>query len=289
MIGAPGRNRTYDRQIRRLLLYPLSYGGRATWVLSRQHIGPPRRSRSRFPPRTLSRVTRWVLAHGLRTTYETWGDPEAPPLLLLHGLCSSAEVWDSVAPALAANHHVLAPNARGHVDSGWPGQYGFDQFRDDVVGFLDALAIDGCDVVGHSMGALTAYLLAATRGDRVRRLVLEDMPPPDGSTPLRDAPRGPAPGQPYDWRAVVEIAAWRTADHPDWWAMAPTIGAPTLVLGGVDSHLPQDRLRDLTELIPNASFVSFATGHGIHLEDAGGFLTVVGDFLASRGTRDGLR
>ena len=27
MFGAPGRNRTYDRQIRRLLLYPLSYGG----------------------------------------------------------------------------------------------------------------------------------------------------------------------------------------------------------------------------------------------------------------------
>jgi hypothetical protein len=30
MFCAPGRNRTYDRQIRRLLLYPLSYGGQAT-------------------------------------------------------------------------------------------------------------------------------------------------------------------------------------------------------------------------------------------------------------------
>ena len=30
MFCAPGRNRTYDRQIRRLLLYPLSYGGRST-------------------------------------------------------------------------------------------------------------------------------------------------------------------------------------------------------------------------------------------------------------------
>jgi hypothetical protein len=31
--GAPGRNRTYDRQIRRLLLYPLSYGGRRAYAV----------------------------------------------------------------------------------------------------------------------------------------------------------------------------------------------------------------------------------------------------------------
>ena len=65
--------------------------------------------------------------------------------------------------------------------------------RDDVVGLMDGLGILGAIVVGHSMGALTAYRLAATRPELIRLLVLEEMPPPDPAKPPRPIPRQPEP------------------------------------------------------------------------------------------------
>ena len=55
---------------------------------------------------------------------------------------------------------------------------------------MEAIGILGAIVVGHSMGALTAYLLAATRPDLIRLLVLEEMPPPDPGQAAADRSHG---------------------------------------------------------------------------------------------------
>ena len=60
-----------------------------------------------------------------------------------------------------------------------PAEYSLELMRDDVARLMEALGVLGAIVVGHSMGALTAYLLAATRPELIRLLVLEEMPPPD--------------------------------------------------------------------------------------------------------------
>ena len=61
--------------------------------------------------------------------------------------------------------------------------------RDDVVKFMEQLGILAAIVIGHSMGALTAYELAATRPELIRLLVLEEMPPPDPANPPQPIPQ----------------------------------------------------------------------------------------------------
>jgi pimeloyl-ACP methyl ester carboxylesterase len=56
---------------------------------------------------------------GLRFHYRDWGDPSAPPVLLLHGAYLHAHSWDSVAAGLADRFHVLAVDLRGYGESDW--------------------------------------------------------------------------------------------------------------------------------------------------------------------------
>ena len=84
-------------------------------------------------------------------------------------------------------------------------------------------------------------------------LVLEDMPPPDPADPPRPIPRQPEPGADHDWRAEIAVHRWRNQPTPGWWEYADQIGTETLVLGGLRSHLPQQRLRDLAERLPNGT------------------------------------
>src|ERR1700745_2464958 len=54
-----------------------------------------------------------------RLHYVDWGNPDAPPLLLVHGGRDHCRNWDWVADALRRDWHVLAPDLRGHGDSQW--------------------------------------------------------------------------------------------------------------------------------------------------------------------------
>ena len=92
--------------------------------------------------------------------------------------------------------------------------YSFEAMRDDVARFMEQVGILAAIVVGHSMGAVTAYDLAATRPDLIRLLVLEEMLPPDPATPPKPIPRRPDPRADYDWRALVAVYRWRNATAP---------------------------------------------------------------------------
>ena len=115
---------------------------------------------------------------------------------------------------------MIAPDARGHGGSEWMRDYSFESMRDDVARFMEQVGILAAIVVGHSMGAVTAYDLAATRPDLIRLLVLEEMPPPDPATPPKPIPRRPDPGADYDWRALIAVHRWRNAPPPGWWERA---------------------------------------------------------------------
>jgi len=56
-------------------------------------------------------------SQGLRLHYLDWGNPEAPPLLLVHGNRDHCHNWDWVAQELRDEYHILAPDFRGHGDS----------------------------------------------------------------------------------------------------------------------------------------------------------------------------
>jgi len=73
---------------------------------------------------------------GIDIHYLEWGDPGAPPMVLLHGLTGHAHIWDHMAPALAGRYHVLAPDQRGHGDSGRAESYTTAEFVDDLAAFV---------------------------------------------------------------------------------------------------------------------------------------------------------
>lgn len=119
-----------------------------------------------------------VLGNGLSVAYRTAAGSGATPLVLLHGMGESSASWEPLLDALAGlGSLVIAPDVRGHGATGRPGLYSFEALRDDVVAFLDALGIERCVLIGHSMGACTAAMVAAAHPERVMRLVLEDAVP----------------------------------------------------------------------------------------------------------------
>jgi pimeloyl-ACP methyl ester carboxylesterase len=221
-----------------------------------------------------------ALPGGPTLSYREWGRPDGSVVLMLHGLGSSSNSWRHVARVIGEGFRVIAFDARGHADSDWTKEYSFEAMRDDVAGLMDVLGILAAIVVGHSMGAVTAYYLAATRPELVRLLVLEEMPPPDPAKPPRPMPRGPDPDGAVDWHAVIAMHRWRNAPDRSWWGMANKIPSRTLVVGGSRSHLPQDRMRTLADAIPNASFASVDLGHNIHTERPSEFLRVVEPFIS---------
>jgi pimeloyl-ACP methyl ester carboxylesterase len=222
-----------------------------------------------------------VRLHGGPTlNYREWGRPDAAVVLLLRGLTSSIFGWRTVAPALGDRFRVIALDARGHGDSEWTRDYSFELMRDDVVRFMEQVGIVAAIVVGHSMGAVTAYELAATRPEVIRLLVLEEMPPPDPANPPKPIPRKPELGADYDWRALIAVLRWRNAPPPIWWEYASQIQANTLVLGATNSHLRQDRLRELSERIPHGTFASMNCDHEGHEARPSEFLIHVEPFIS---------
>ncbi len=108
--------------------------------------------------------------------YETAGS--GPPLLLIHGLGSSARDWQLQIPAFSPHYHVVAYDVRGHGRSGKPpGRYSVPLFAADAAGLIHALEIAPAHVMGISMGGMIAFQLAASRPELVRSLVIVNAGP----------------------------------------------------------------------------------------------------------------
>jgi 2-hydroxy-6-oxonona-2,4-dienedioate hydrolase len=98
------------------------------------------------------------------------------PLLLVHGLCCSADVWEPSLRRLARmrlDQPVFAPDLPGCGHSPGPGEaLGMEELADWSVRLMDALGIARAHVVGNSMGCQVALALAHRQPERVGGLVL---------------------------------------------------------------------------------------------------------------------
>ncbi|MBO0820754.1 MAG: alpha/beta hydrolase [Nocardiopsaceae bacterium] len=213
--------------------------------------------------------------------YTEYGDPGAPPLVLLHGLTSDRSTWGRTAPELAAvGYRVLALDQRGHGGSPHTGTYSFEEMREDLRQFADALGLDRIVLGGHSMGGTVAELFAERYPGRLAGLIVMDSPPPEGHGALDPGPR-PDRDLSYDWAAVSAICAQLGRPDPAWWTQLPTVTCPTLVIGGGStSPVPQDLLARMARLLPDAALVTIeGAGHRVHQTRPGEFLDAVRPFL----------
>jgi pimeloyl-ACP methyl ester carboxylesterase len=134
---------------------------------------------------------RTVTSLGLRLHVVEWGDPDAMPVLLLHGFYDHVHAFDLMAPLLAQRYRVVAYDARGHGDSEWPDAYAWQMDVLDAVNVLRDLG-RRAHVVGHSRGGGLSADTAAFYPDGVEKLVVLDGfgPPPEGfGTPLQKSRR----------------------------------------------------------------------------------------------------
>lgn len=102
------------------------------------------------------------------------GDPDSPPVVLIHGLGgSSVGEWYQLGPELARTHRVILIDHRSHGLSPLAtSRYEVEEVADDIAGILDVVGAGAIDVVGYSMGGTIAQAFAMRHPGRVRRLVL---------------------------------------------------------------------------------------------------------------------
>ena len=118
-----------------------------------------------------------VTREGTELVYWTWPGT-SPPTLLLHGIGNYGRYWDFFADSIAGRLQLIAPDARGHGESGRPADgYAPADFAADALAILDRLGIERTVVVGHSMGGLHSINLAARHPERVQALVIVDASP----------------------------------------------------------------------------------------------------------------
>jgi 2-succinyl-6-hydroxy-2,4-cyclohexadiene-1-carboxylate synthase len=120
-----------------------------------------------------------VRVNGIEIAFEEHGTGTRP-LVLLHGFTGYRQDFATQLGALAAHGRLIVPDLRGHGDSahaGDPADYTLDHLRVDLVALLDALDVERCDLLGHSMGGMVALRAALAHADRIDSLLLMDTAP----------------------------------------------------------------------------------------------------------------
>ncbi|MDP4176256.1 MAG: alpha/beta hydrolase [Bacteroidota bacterium] len=112
--------------------------------------------------------------NGIKIHYTRTGGNK-PPLILLHGLTANGACWTALAHAIEGDFDVIMPDARGHGKSSAPEQgYRYEDHSNDVLGLIKFLGLSSPILIGHSMGGLTAAVVASSASNLLRGLVLVD-------------------------------------------------------------------------------------------------------------------
>ena len=120
--------------------------------------------------------------------YREDGNPDGPPVLLVHAFPTSHGLWEHQIAALGQKYRLIRPDLRGFGQSPVPEPpYTMEGFADDLRHLLDRLQIERVNYVGISMGGMIAQVFTLAYPERVQSLALcmttsevpEDTPPGD--------------------------------------------------------------------------------------------------------------
>jgi N-formylmaleamate deformylase len=241
-----------------------------------------------------------------------------PCVVLLHGLMGSGACWTPVARALEGEFDVVMPDARGHGGSSAPHHgYRYDDHASDVVGLIRGLQLSRPVLLGHSMGGMTAAVVAARRTELLRGLVLVDPTflSPERQREVRDSDVADQHRQalglqksdlvaerrarhPHRAPVIVELQAEArlktrmaafdvlTPPNPPYRDVVSAIDVPTLLVIGDKPVATLDMVMGLRSLNPGLRIEQIPNaGHGLPFEQPERLGEVVASFLRELGER----
>lgn len=251
-------------------------------------------------------------------TYEplTYRGGTGRPLVLVHGLMGRGSTWSRQLPWLTRLGSVYTYDAPWHRgrNAPDPASISTERFVDELAAAVDGIGRPAV-LIGHSMGALHAWCLAAARPDAVSALVVEDMAadfvgrtvgewepwlhampaefdsaeeifaafgPVAGRYFLEAFDRTPTGwrlhGEPRNWIAIA--AEWGTRDF---WQQWQAVRAPVLLIEAEDSVVPPGQMIRMADLAGDrASYVRVnGAGHLIHDDAPQAYRKAVEVFLDS--------
>jgi pimeloyl-ACP methyl ester carboxylesterase len=132
--------------------------------------------------------------------YVDWGNPDGPPMILIHGGRDHCRNWDWVAEHFKDEYHIIAPDLRGHGDSQWVIGSSYNQidYVYDIAQLLNQKNMTPCVVIGHSLGGSISLLYTALHPQNVSKLVaIEGMGPPPSM--LKERLNKPLDERLHDW------------------------------------------------------------------------------------------
>jgi 3-oxoadipate enol-lactonase len=246
--------------------------------------------------------------------YETAGN--GTPLLLIHGLGSSARDWAAQIAAFAKDHFVIAADLRGHGRSGDPpGPYSIAGFAADHARLLEHLGCGPAHVVGISLGGAIAFQLAVDAPQRLRSLVVVNSAPEmilrsarekfaiwlrrrlvrwlglEGFGKMLGRKLFPDPAQTAQREIFLQhFAANRERPYSDsldalvGWSISARLGEirmPTLILAADQDYTPVAFKQAYTAQLPNAELVVVPDSrHALPMEKPEAFNQALEEFLA---------
>lgn len=253
--------------------------------------------------------------NGMVTDLLTHRGGRGEPIVLVHGLMGCGSTWSRQLPWLAGLGEVYTYDAPWHRGRDVVDPYPISTER-FVADLGDAVAGLGRPVmlVGHSMGALHSWCLAAARPELARAVVVEDMAPDFrgrttgpwepwvhalpvefGSAQEVYDEFGPVAGQyfleafdrtPTGWRLHgypqwwLDIAAqWGTRDY---WQQWRDVRVPTLLMEAGNSVAPPGQMRRMAEIGKDTRYLHVpGAGHLIHDDAPEVYREAVTDFLTA--------
>ena len=254
------------------------------------------------------------------TLHYTRTGGDKPQVVLAHGFSDDGLCWTPVAKQLEAEYDLIMVDARGHGRSDGPESgYGSAESAADLAGLIEALQLDHPAILGHSMGAATALVLAGLYPDLPRTILLEDPPPwwlPPAPTPNEDTgPRRAFGGWIVELKRKTraemitacreqsptwpeeEFGPWADAklrlsfnvlnpgerQSVDWPETVKQITVPTLLItadADLGAIVPPEGALALQKMLPQTQVVNIPqAGHNIRREQFARYMETIQKFL----------
>ena len=260
--------------------------------------------------------TAFCETNGICIYYTRTGGMNLPPIVMLHGLMMNGACWTGLAHSLEKNYDLILPDARGHGKSSIPEfGYRYNDHANDVIGLITSLEIPSPILLGHSMGGMTAAVVASRKPHWLRALILVDPTflSSKSQRKVRDSDvanhhqkmlnmsreelvadaRMRHPDRTDDVLDLLALARLQTSmaafdvltpPSPDYRKLIPAIDVPSFIVFGDKGVISSAMAEELKRMNPTIQTKMIReAGHSVHLDQPKQVASTIRTFLHSIG------